>query len=87
MTHAKPTHTTTMKNTSTAPNMTREYRKELTAIKREQRGLARRYRTIQRDSEREITRIQKATERALRGLDKAATALERRRLILEGRLS
>lgn len=72
---------------TTTPNMAKEQRKELRTIKSEIRKLARSYNALDRQTDREIAKLMRLTTRQQSGLNKKATALEKRRNILAGRLS
>lgn len=72
---------------TTALNMTKEYRSELKKLRTRARALARIASSIVRDAEREFKRTTKEADKALDGITKESASIEKRRLILAGRIS
>lgn len=86
-------------NTTTSPvNMTREYRAELRQIVAQKKRLTRDFRNrclsegraiakLIRDQDKELAAMKRAGNRDEKSTQRQIDALEKRRLILEGRLS
>jgi len=75
------------KNATTTPNMAKEQRKELRAIKSDIAKLTREFNSLDRQTDREISVLRRQCYRQQYGLSKIIVALQKRRSILEGRLS
>jgi F0F1-type ATP synthase membrane subunit b/b' len=76
-------------NATPAPalNMNKQYRAEIKSLRSEAREIGRDAVRIEREARKEITRIIRESEKMLAGLSKRAGEIEKRRLILAGRLA
>lgn len=69
------------------PNMKKQYRAELSELRKAERFAIRVSNKSRTDTTRQITKLQRERDRALRGIMKDLAAIQRRRQILQGRLS
>lgn len=82
-----PAHLLMKTSSATEPvNMTKEYRAELKELRGRARALKKDAATVTRDAEREINRIVREANKMLAGIAKEVEAIDKRRLVLEGRL-